>query len=102
MMESLTEALYQKVKAIIDQAEEKGGMTTFINNGHAKLMIEECATKKQGRIDSGKDTRWLVMNKQRLSSEDEQSQRVDVLPIDSTEVRVKQIARMKANQGRSL
>jgi methylmalonyl-CoA mutase len=93
MMEALTDELYEKAKAIIKQVEEKGGMTSFINNGHAKLMIEESATKKQGRIDSGADT-VVGVNKYRLSAEDEQAERVDVLQIDNSEVRVKQIARM--------
>jgi methylmalonyl-CoA mutase len=93
MMESLTEELYQKAKDIINQVEEKGGMTAFINNGHAKLMIEESATKKQGRIDSCTDT-VVGVNKYRLSAEDEQSERVDVLQIDNANVRAKQIERM--------
>jgi methylmalonyl-CoA mutase len=93
MMESMTDELYEKAKAIIQQVEEKGGMTAFINNGHAKLMIEESATKKQGRVDSGADT-VVGVNKYRLSAKDEQAERVDVLQIDNSEVREKQIARM--------
>lgn len=93
MMESLTDELYQKAKTILTQIEEKGGMTAFINNGHAKLMIEESATKKQGRIDSGKET-VVGVNKYRLSEKDEQAERVDVLQIDNSDVREKQIARM--------
>ncbi|KAL3897920.1 MAG: hypothetical protein SGARI_006802 [Bacillariaceae sp.] len=89
MMESLTDEMYQKAKDIINQVEEKGGMT----NGHAKLMIEESATKKQGRIDSGTDT-VVGVNKYRLSAEDEQSERVDVLQIDNADVRAQQIERM--------
>jgi len=95
MMESLTDELYLKAKDILDQVEENGGMTAFINNGQAKLMIEESATKKQGRIDSGVDT-VVGVNKYRLSKEDESLERVDVLQIDNTDVREKQIARMNA------
>jgi methylmalonyl-CoA mutase len=93
MMESLTDELYQKAKDIILEVEQKGGMTAFINNGHAKLMIEESATKKQGRIDSGIDT-VVGVNKYRLSAEDEAKERIEVLQIDNTQVREKQIARM--------
>jgi len=93
MMESLTDELYYKAKGIIDEVESKGGMTSFINNGHAKLFIEESAAKKQGRIDSGVDV-VVGVNKYRLSAEEEQEERVDVLKIDNTEVRNKQIARM--------
>lgn len=93
MMESLTDEMYEKAKKIIDEVEEKGGMTEFINSGTAKLMIEESATKKQGRIDSGQDT-VVGVNKYNLSAEDEKAEMIDVLQIDNTEVREKQIARM--------
>lgn len=94
-MESLTDELYNKAKSIMDEVESKGGMTSFINNGHAKLFIEESAAKKQGRIDSGVDV-VVGVNKYNLSTEDEREERVDVLKIDNTEVRNKQIARMNA------
>ena len=93
MMESLTDELYNKAKTIMDEIDSKGGMTSFINNGHAKLFIEESAAKKQGRIDSGVDV-VVGVNKYRLSADEEQEERVDVLKIDNTEVRSKQIDRM--------
>lgn len=92
-MESLTDEMYYKAKTIIDEIDSKGGMTSFINNGHAKLFIEESAAKKQGRIDSGIDV-VVGVNKYRLSADEEEDERVDVLKIDNTEVRVKQIDRM--------
>jgi methylmalonyl-CoA mutase len=93
MMESLTDELYNKAKEIMDQIESKGGMTAFVNNGHAKLMLEESAATKQGRVDSGTDV-VVGVNKYRLNAEDEQSERVDVLQINNTDVRKKQIDRM--------
>lgn len=104
MMESLTDELYNKAKSIIQDVETKGGMTSFINNGHAKLLIEESAARKQGRIDSHVDV-VVGVNKYRLSADDEQKERVDVLKIDNAEVRNKQIARMnevKASRDESL
>lgn len=83
MMESLTDELYQKAKTIISEVEEKGGMTAFINSGSAKLMIEESATKKQGRIDSRTDT-VVGVNKYRLNAEDEKAEMIDVLQIDNS------------------
>jgi len=100
MMESLTDEIYLKAKAIIDDVEAKGGMTEYINSGDAKLMIEESATKKQGRVDSGKDV-VVGVNKYRLNEEDEKAEMIDVLKIDNSDVRLKQIARMnevKANR----
>jgi len=93
MMESLTDEMYYKAKTIMEEIDSKGGMTSFINNGHAKLFIEESAAKKQGRIDSGLDV-VVGVNKYRLSADDEEDERVDVLKIDNTAVRVKQIERM--------
>ena len=93
MMESLTDEMYQKAKTIIEEVDDKGGMTAFINSGQAKLLIEESATKKQGRIDSGQDI-VVGVNKYKLSAEDEISERIDVLQIDNSSVREKQIARM--------
>eukprot|EP00980_Cylindrotheca_fusiformis_P000625 scaffold157_cov116-Cylindrotheca_fusiformis.AAC.2 len=100
MMESLTDELYEKAKAIIKDVETKGGMTAFINSGSAKLMIEESATKKQGRIDSGKDV-VVGVNKYRLNEDDTKAEMIDVLQIDNSDVRKKQIARIeevKANR----
>lgn len=77
--------------------EEKGGMTSFVNSGHAKLMLEESAARKQGRIDSGEDV-VVGVNKYRLSDEDEQSENIDVLKIDNSDVREKQIERIKENK----
>jgi methylmalonyl-CoA mutase len=54
-----------------------------------KLRIEEAATRKQARIDSGIDT-IVGTNKYRLEQEDE----VDVLQIDNTAVRESQINRI--------
>ena len=82
-----------KAKNIIDEIDSRGGMTTFINNGHAKMFIEESAAKKQGRIDSCVDV-VVGVNKYRLNADEEVEERVDVLKIDNSEVRDKQIDRM--------
>lgn len=94
MMESLTDELYQKAKEIIQEVEEKGGMTAYIESGTAKLRIEESATRKQGRIDSRQDT-VVGVNKYQLTEEEAKKEMIDVLQIDNTEVREKQIARME-------
>jgi methylmalonyl-CoA mutase len=94
MMESLTDELALKAQAIINQVEEAGGMTAFINSGTAKLMIEESATKKQGRIDSEQEI-IVGVNKYRLSDEDAKKEMIDVLRIDNAEVRRGQIDRIE-------
>ena len=94
MMESLTDELADKAMAIIDEVEAAGGMTAYINSGMAKLRIEESATKKQGRIDSGQDV-IVGVNKYRLDADEESEEEQDVLQIDNSAVREKQINRLK-------
>jgi methylmalonyl-CoA mutase len=90
MMESLTDELAEKAMSIIDEVELAGGMTAYINSGMAKLRIEESATKKQGRIDSGQEV-IVGVNKYRLDSDQEKEGRQEVLQIDNSAVRQKQI-----------
>jgi methylmalonyl-CoA mutase len=94
MMEALSDELLVKAQAIINQVEEAGGMTAFTNSGTAKMMIEESATKKQGRIDSEQEI-VVGVNKYRLSDEDEKKEMIDVLQIDNDAVRQGQIERIE-------
>jgi methylmalonyl-CoA mutase len=91
MMESLTDELESAAMRLIEDVEEMGGMTKYIASGAAKLKIEESATKKQGRIDSGKEA-LVGVNKYQLANEEPLS----VLQIDNSTVRAKQIARIEA------
>jgi methylmalonyl-CoA mutase len=54
-MESLTESVYQAAHALIEEVEGLGGMTKAIVAGMPKLRIEEAATRRQARVDSGED-----------------------------------------------
>lgn len=104
MMEALTDELYEKAKNLINEVEGMGGMTEYIKSGTAKMMIEQSATKKQGRIDSEQEV-VVGVNKYRLGSKEEEKERIDVLQIDNAEVRAKQIARLedvKANRDEAL
>lgn len=94
MMESLTNELADKATEIIDEVEATGGMTAYINSGMAKLRIEESATKKQGRIDSGQDV-IVGVNKYRLDAKEEEEERQEVLQIDNSAVREKQVQQLK-------
>ena len=91
MMESITDEIEAKAFEIIQEVESAGGMTEYINSGMAKLRIEESATRKQGRIDSGEDT-VVGVNKYKLDEGEEEVQ--EVLQIDNTLVREKQISRI--------
>jgi len=90
MMESLTDDLYSAALEVINEIEDMGGMTKFIESGMAKLRIEESATKKQGRIDSGREV-IVGVNKFRLDEEDD----LNILQIDNSAVREKQVRKLE-------
>ena len=81
-MESLTASVANEARRIIGEVEALGGMTRAVVAGMPKLRIEECAARRQARIDRGDDV-IVGVNKYRLASEDE----IDVLDIDNAAVR---------------
>ncbi|KAI8055523.1 methylmalonyl coenzyme A mutase [Syncephalis plumigaleata] len=97
MMESLTNDVYNAALKIIREIEEMGGMAKAVATGMPKLRIEESAAKRQARIDSGQET-IVGVNKYRLEKETP----IEVLAIDNTNVRRKQIERInKAKETRN-
>lgn len=88
-IETLTSELIKEAQKIIDEIESMGGMTKAIQSGMPKLKIEESAAKKQARIDSGLDV-IVGVNKYTLKEEEN----IDVLVVDNTLVRNKQIERL--------
>ena len=90
MMESLTQKIADKARALIEEIDLQGGMAKAIETGLPKLRIEESAARKQARIDRGDDV-IVGVNKYRLKDEEE----VDILQIDNEAVRDSQVARLK-------
>lgn len=91
-METLTKELGEEALKIINEVEEIGGMTKAILTGMPKMRIEESAARRQAKIDSGFET-IVGVNKYRLAN---QEQNFDVLKIDNSDVRKKQIDRIQA------
>ncbi|MDQ0183803.1 methylmalonyl-CoA mutase [Cytobacillus sp. FSL W7-1323] len=89
-VESLTNELVEKAWAHIEEIEELGGMAKAIETGLPKMRIEEAAARRQAQIDSNKET-IIGVNKYRL----EQEEPLDILNIDNTAVRLKQIERLE-------
>ncbi|NNK80278.1 MAG: methylmalonyl-CoA mutase [Flavobacteriales bacterium] len=89
-VEHLTKELMDRARILIDEVEELGGMAKAIEKGLPKLRIEEAATRKQARIDSGKD---VIVGVNRYQVEEEPD--FDILEVDNTAVREGQIARLK-------
>lgn len=89
-MESLTHSLADHVRNLLQEIQGLGGMVACIDSGWAKQRIEECAARKQARIERGQDT---IVGVNKYKSEQE-SESLDLLEIDNNEVRRKQIDRL--------
>jgi methylmalonyl-CoA mutase len=88
-VESLTDELAKKAWSLIEEIESYGGMTQAIEKGIPKMRIEEAATKKQARIDSGVDI--IVGVNKYLSTADNA---VQVREVDNQAVRDLQLNRL--------
>ncbi len=91
-IESLTHALIREAEKIIDEIEQMGGMTKAIETGMPKMRIEESAAKRQALIDKGE---FVIVGVNKYTIPEEEDERVEVLDIDNTLVRQKQIERLK-------
>ncbi len=89
-METLTAQVADEARRIIAEVEELGGMTRAIVSGMPKLRIEECAARRQARVDRGDDV-IVGVNKYPPPSETE----IDVLDVDNNAVREAQIQRLE-------
>ncbi|CAM5203827.1 methylmalonyl-CoA mutase OS=Ureibacillus acetophenoni OX=614649 GN=SAMN05877842_10297 PE=3 SV=1 [Ureibacillus acetophenoni] len=89
-VEKLTKELTEKAWALIEEIEELGGMAKAIETGLPKMKVEEAAAKRQAKIDSKTET-IIGVNKYRLEEEEP----IEILNIDNTIVRQKQIERLE-------
>jgi methylmalonyl-CoA mutase len=89
LMETLTNALAEKARKVIAEVEAMGGMARALETGMPKLRIEECATRRQARIDRADDV-IVGVNKYKAPPE----RPLEVLDIDNTAVREAQLARL--------
>ncbi|MEK4028878.1 methylmalonyl-CoA mutase [Pseudobacillus sp. FSL P4-0506] len=89
-VETLTHELMERAWQHIEEVEELGGMTKAIETGLPKMRIEEAAARRQAQIDSGKEV-IIGVNRHRLAEEEP----IDILDIDNTAVRLKQIERLE-------
>ncbi|MCG7346562.1 methylmalonyl-CoA mutase [Sporosarcina sp. ACRSL] len=88
-VERLTADLMEKAWELIEEIEDLGGMAKAIETGLPKMKIEEAAAIRQAKIDSRSET-IVGVNKYRLDKEEP----IDILEIDNTVVRQKQIDRI--------
>jgi len=89
-VEKLTDQIMEKAWKHMEEIEDLGGMAKAIETGIPKLKIEEAAAKRQAQIDSKTET-IIGMNRYPLEEEDP----IDILDIDNTVVRQKQMERIE-------
>jgi methylmalonyl-CoA mutase len=89
-VEQLTNDIAQKAWELIEEIESYGGMTSAIEAGIPKMRIEEAATKKQARIDSGQDL-IVGVNKYKL----EEEELISFLEVDQIKVQQQQLKKLK-------
>lgn len=98
LIESLSQQMIDEAMKYIDEVEQEGGMTKAIEAGIPKMRIEEAAAKKQAKIDSGEE---FIIGVNSFISQLKQPE-FDILDIDNSEVRRKQIVRLeKIKSGRN-
>jgi len=89
-VESLTNELMIKAWKHLEEIEQLGGMTKAIEAGVPKMKIEEAAARRQARIDSQAE---IIVGVNQF--EPEQEEPLDILDIDNTAVRMKQLEKLK-------
>jgi len=91
-LESLTHSLAHAARLLIDEVEALGGMTKAVESGMPKLRIEDAAARRQARIDRGEDA---IIGVNRYRAADGEAEPVEILTIDNSKVRERQIARLE-------
>ena len=89
-VERLTHQLIEQARAHLKEVEEAGGMTEAIAQGLPQQKIEESATRKQARIDSGRE---VLVGVNRFKSPGK-SEPFELLEVDNQRVRESQVARL--------
>jgi len=92
MMESLTQQLVDGALEIINEVESMGGMASAVASGMPKQRIEECAARKQARIDAATDVIVGVNKYQPKPGAEQPTPELRV--IDNTSVREAQVAKL--------
>ncbi len=89
-VEWLTDQLARRAWEHLNEIEKAGGMASAISKNLPQRRIEEAATRKQARIDSGQDG-IVGVNCFRTNEPSE----LEILEVDNTAVRQAQVARLE-------
>ena len=90
-IESLSQEVYDKAKAMIQEVEEQGGMMEALASGLVKGRIEAAAASKQARLDSGEDLLVGV----NCYPPPSHSSKVEVREVDLRAVQERQLGKLK-------
>ncbi len=90
VIEKITNELIKKARKHMAEIEEYGGMAKAIEKGIPKMRIEEASASKQARIDNNSE-QIVGVNVFQPEREEE----IDILQIDNSIVREKQVERLK-------
>ena len=90
VVEEKTSFLIHEAQKILADLKKEGGMQSLIENGFVKTKIEEAATVKQAKIDSGQDI-IISVN----AFQDNSEPPLDILEIDNMVVLKEQIISLK-------
>ena len=93
MMESLTTSLVEGAMEVIEEVEAMGGMAMAVASGMPKRRIEECAARKQARIDAANDV--IVGVNKYMPAEGRAQPAPDVRVIDNSAARETQLAKLE-------
>ena len=92
-IERITAELAEKAWTILQEVEERGGMSKAIEQGYPKMKIEEVAAQKQAQIDKGE--RVIVgLNKFQTSEKTD----IELLEVDNRKVLASQIDHISASK----
>ncbi|MEZ5036940.1 MAG: methylmalonyl-CoA mutase [Chitinophagales bacterium] len=88
-IEKLTQSIAERAWVLMQEVESYGGMTKAIEAGIPKMRIEEAAAIKQANIDTEQE---YIIGVNVFQTDEETP--FEILEIDNTEVRAKQIERL--------
>jgi methylmalonyl-CoA mutase len=89
-MESLTAQLADEARTLIAEVETLGGMAKAIEAGMPKLRIEECAARRQARVDRGED---VIVGVNKYPSPGAEAD-IETFVVDNNAVREAQVKRL--------
>jgi methylmalonyl-CoA mutase len=88
-IEHQTAALVKAARELIERIETEGGMLPALENGWIQEAVQQSATTRQARLDTGADV-IIGVNKYRLENEAQ----VETREVDNIAVRSQQISRL--------